>query len=104
PCVIARTSGDKGLVMTSPRPRPFASCTILAALTVACGGDKGDDTLDQDADGYETALDCDDTDDQVYPGASEICDNGIDEDCDGVDPPCVLDQDADGFAAADDCD
>lgn len=38
--------------------------------------------------------DCDDTDDMVYPGAIEIIDNGIDENCDGVDNYLGLDESA----------
>ncbi len=40
---------------------------------------------DQDGDGYNSTIDCDDTNNLVYPGAAEIANNGIDEDCDGMD-------------------
>ncbi len=46
---------------------------------------------DVDGDGYYaeigcgTAVDCDNTDAFVYPGAIEICDDGIDQNCDGHD-------------------
>ncbi len=36
-------------------------------------------------------LDCDDGNVQIYPGAEEICENGIDEDCDGEDKLCIAD-------------
>jgi len=43
-------------------------------------------------------LDCDDTQSTVYPGAVEVPDDGIDQDCDGLDNvTCYADTDGDGF-------
>jgi len=42
--------------------------------------------------------DCDDTDAGINPGATELADNGIDQDCDGTDLPVwYKDEDSDGF-------
>ncbi len=42
-------------------------------------------TFDFDEDGYSIFIDCDDTNASVHPDAQEISNNGIDEDCDGLD-------------------
>lgn len=62
-------------------------------------------TIDNDGDGSTDLVDCDDTDPTVYPEATEIPYDGIDQDCDGED---LVDVDGDGFdwdgAGGQDCD
>ena len=58
--------------------------------------------FDVDRDGFSTAVDCNDAAATVFPGARDILENGIDEDCDGRDA-VNLDRDADGFPVPVDC-
>ncbi len=52
---------------------------------------------DADGDGYNADQDCDDGNRNVHPGATEICDDGIDNDCTGGDAKArTLYQDSDG--------
>ena len=52
-------------------------------------------TGDSDGDGFKLSGDCDDEDPNVFPGAGERCDDGVDNDCDGkidaADPECQSD-------------
>jgi len=52
---------------------------------------------DQDNDGVELPLDCDDTDPDIFPGATEIFGDGIDNNCDGNVDEGFTDVDGDGF-------
>ncbi len=62
----------------------FSSLTLKIWEYVPC--------VDADNDGYtDCDGDCDENNDQVYPGADEVC-NAIDDDCDGtVDGPSSID-------------
>jgi hypothetical protein len=54
-----------------------------------------DDVCDADADTYATDEgDCDDRNASVHPGASEVCGNGVDDDCSGGDVTCPVSSDA----------
>ncbi len=65
--------------------------------------------VDGDGDGHGAAVDCDDGDPAIFPGADEYCD-GVDSDCDGLlddeDPdtldggPWYADSDGDGYGDA----
>ena len=57
---------------------------------------------DKDGDGYYEPEDCDDTNPDINPEATEIANNEIDEDCDGE--VLIIDEDGDGFNSDEDCD
>lgn len=66
----------------------FAIVALLLLTPMVSAGKP----VDADGDGYKSNVDCDDTNPAVNPGATEICDDGIDNDCngliDGADPTC----------------
>jgi len=73
-----------------------AWCATMAVATYELdGGDFGTPGManpecceDADGDAYWDAAcggdDCDDADDGAFPGAEEVCDDGVDNDCDGL--------------------
>jgi uncharacterized protein (TIGR03382 family) len=67
------------------------------AVTPAEGFDFGGCDLDLDGHASETVGgdDCDDERSDVHPGAEEFCGDGLDQDCDGVDPPCEMPEEMD---------
>ena len=86
---------------------------LPAGNDAGIGADAGGETdtsatcLDGDSDGFfgltatcPTGNDCDDTNSTIYPGASEICGDGIDQSCSGSDEGCgCVDEDKDGYYA-----
>ncbi len=78
--------------------------------TVDEGFDADNDSFFDDADAgcsaaYGANADCNDGNAAVYPGAPDVCDAALDNDCDGNTDPLESDDDADGESeCAGDCD
>lgn len=81
---------------------------IIYVYRVDTGSEPPPLPVDNDGDGYSEALDCNDNNPNINPGASEIPLNNIDDNCNGqVDennpPPPPADNDEDGYDENVDC-
>lgn len=79
---------------------------LLAGLSAITNNDltviRYGNFIDQDEDGFGLDVDCNDLVYEINPGADEIPNNDIDEDCDGL--AQVIDLDMDGYDSDKDCD
>ena len=79
---------DRSRSVLGRRLRNTLGAAVTPLVLTACygvGGLETDSDLpgeDLDEDGYTADVDCDDDDASVHPGAAEICDDGVDNDCD----------------------
>lgn len=70
--------------------------TIIGTTGVATSSPTTVAPVDADSDGYDAGQDCNDNNSSIYPGAAEVVNNGVDEDCDGVES-CYQDADGDTY-------
>ncbi len=89
--VLVRASDTNGALSDSMVVNIFVTQTITE--------------VDDDGDGFPDGMDCDDSDATIFPGAEDICGDGIDQNCSGEDKPAgSCDVDRDGFTVDDgDC-
>ena len=85
---IPTANGDETFsyfyVITDSFPQ-VPRCVVGTPATVFTDGNENLIVTDNDKDGYISEIDCDDNNAAIYPNAVDIPNNGIDENCDGID-------------------
>jgi len=96
------TPGPYSVLVRAVDQNNATSESVVIKLLVA----QSIDRTDADQDRFPASVDCNDNDVSVYPGAPEVCGDGIDQNCNGSDKATAdCDADRDGRTANDgDCD
>lgn len=114
-CGVGKCAGNKGVYTCMSGAKTNMCNPYGGAVVESCEYETGYDKIDnncdgmtdldcssycdQDKDGYSSHTiclfggysigDCDDTNAAIHPGGTEVCGNGIDEDCNGADTVCT---------------
>lgn len=65
-------------------PVALVACDGIGSSGCDTSTDTACSTTDADGDGYTSDVDCDEANPDINPAAAEVCDDGIDNDCDDV--------------------
>ncbi|MDP2275376.1 MAG: putative metal-binding motif-containing protein [Archangium sp.] len=78
-------SSPRGTVSVTLRANPVGTTDGGTDAGTDAGVDAGVDAgIDNDGDGFPQGVDCDDGNPAINPNATELCNNGIDDDCDSA--------------------
>ena len=96
PVILGRPCPECGAAARTPQLSPVALLLGLGFAAAGCGGetkalygvvvsDSLANATDDDGDGYDSLVDCDDSDAAIHPDAEETAGDGVDSNCDGAD-------------------
>ncbi len=90
---VARSCPFCGVRLTANFLKVAAGAVVAPFVLSACYGMPPCQTVDRDEDGFRTCedgwgggwnADCDDSNADINPGEEEVCDDGLDNNCDGI--------------------